>query len=53
MKKVRALATVYMPSTQKGVKVERYEDTEGEDVYEIPNARLEEFLATGNFVEVQ
>lgn len=52
MKKVKCLATVYMPSTKEGVKVERYEDTEGEDVYEIPDARLKEFLATGNFEEV-
>ena len=53
MKKVRALATVYMPSTKEGVKVERYEDIEGEDIYEISDRRLGEFLKTGNFEEVR
>ena len=55
MAKVRSLATVYMPSTKQGVKWERYEDWEEDegDVYHIPNTRLDEFLATGNFVRVK
>lgn len=55
MAKVRALATVYMPSKKKGVLVERYEDwfEEGGDVYDIPGSRLQEFLNTGNFERVK
>lgn len=49
MTKLRCLSTCYMPSNQKGVQVERYEDEEGEDVYEVPDDRVEEFLVTGNF----
>lgn len=46
---LRCLSTCYMPSTVKGVQVERYEDLEGEDIYPVPGDRVEEFLATGNF----
>lgn len=55
MAKVRALATVYMPSNKKGVKWERYEDWEEEngDVYDIPGNRLQEYLDTGNFERVK
>ncbi len=46
---LRCLSTCYMSSTAKGVQVERYEDLEGEDIYAVPDNRVAEFLATGNF----
>ena len=49
MTEVRCVATCYMPSTEEGVKVERYEDDPHEDVYQIPDERVDEFLETGNF----
>ena len=52
MQELRCLATCYMPSTRKGVKVERYEDIEDEDIYEVPDKRVNEFLETGNFERV-
>lgn len=58
MAKVRALATVYMPTgktAQGQPKWERYEDwfQEGGDIYDIPGKRLQEFLDTGNFERVK
>ena len=55
MAKVRATATCYMPSQKSDVKFDRYEDEfEGNnDIYDIPGNRLDEFLATGNFVRVK
>ncbi len=52
MIRVKCIATCYM-SVSKGNKVvERYEDIDGEDVYDVPENRLKEFLDTANFVEV-
>lgn len=56
MAKVQCIATCYMP-VKRGIKmpVERYEDEEGEDLtdlYDIPDNRLNEFLDTGNFLNV-
>lgn len=49
MTNLRCLTTCYMPSTKKGVHVERYEDIEDEDIYQVPDKRVQEFLDTHNF----
>ena len=48
MVKLRCLATCYMASDEPSV-MERYENEPGEDVYSVPENRVEEFLDTGNF----
>ncbi len=52
MSKVRCTATCYMPISKGNKVVERYEDEDGNDVYEVPFDRVKEFLATGNFHKV-
>ncbi|KKL71578.1 hypothetical protein LCGC14_2093490 [marine sediment metagenome] len=52
MVKVKCIATCYMPVSKGNRVVERFEDEENSDVYEIDESRLKEFLATNNFVEV-
>ena len=49
MSNLRCTATCYMPSEKEGVEVERYEDEPGEDVYDVPAHRVDEFMASGNF----
>ncbi len=55
MAKVRCLYTCYMPSTEAGVKWERYEDVfpvldaEATSIYTIRGNRVAEFVATGWF----
>ncbi len=48
MVKLRCLATCYMSSDESHV-MERYENEPGEEVYSIPEGRVQEFLDTGNF----
>ena len=50
MTKLHCTATCYMPSSQKGVNVERYEDDE--PPYEVSDKQVEAFLESGNFVRV-
>ncbi len=51
MTRLRCISTVYMPAAEGSEqRFDRYEDERGEDVYEVVNDRVEEFLATGNFV---
>lgn len=52
MAKLQCIATCYMPRTD-GV-LERYEDEYGDerDIYEVPEARVKEFLDTGKFKRV-
>ncbi len=54
---LRCIGTCYMPTGAKPKKgrspeVERFEDVEGEDLFEVEEDRVEEFLATGSFVAV-
>lgn len=49
--RLRCLATCYMPVSAGDDMVERYEDVD-DDVYDIPEDRLNEFLDTGNFERV-
>jgi len=56
MAKLRCTATCYMPTGKKPKKgrnpeVDRFEDVEGEDIFEVEDDRVEEFLATGNFIQ--
>ena len=51
MAKLQCVATCYMPVNDEG-KVRRYEDEPGEDVYEVPDERVEAFKESGNFVLV-
>ncbi len=49
---LKCVGTTYIPKGGSGRDknvLERFEDTDGEDVYEVPDNRVEEFLATGNF----
>ncbi len=55
MARLRCIGTCYMPTGKKPKKgiqpeVERFEDIEGEDLFEVEEDRMEEFLTTGNFV---
>ena len=50
--KLRCLATCYMPVSSESDTVERYENDDGGDVYDVPEERLSEFLDTGNFERV-
>lgn len=52
MAKLRCIATCYMPISKGSKVVERYEDEENSDVYEVGELRVKEFLATDNFVLV-
>ena len=57
MTALRCINTCYMPTGAKPKKgrspeVERFEDVEGEDLFEVEEYRVEEFLATSNFVAV-
>ena len=52
MAKLQCIATCYMPSAKKDVEVERYEDEPDEDVYEVSDKRVDEFVESGNFVLV-
>ncbi|KKL11468.1 hypothetical protein LCGC14_2545540 [marine sediment metagenome] len=49
MVKLLCKALTYLPSETGGDVLERFEDERGEDIYDIPGDRVEEFLATGNF----
>ncbi len=54
---LQCINTCYMPTGDKPKKgknqvVERYEDVEGEDLFEVEEDRVEEFLTTGSFVAV-
>ena len=49
MIKVQCTALTYLPEESGGDILCRFEDERGEDIYEITEDRLEEFLATGNF----
>lgn len=56
MAKVICTNTCYMPQKDATDKVvERYEDEYGDerDIYDIPAKRVQEFLDTGNFVQVE
>ncbi len=39
-----------MPIKKGSKVVDRYEDEDGADVYEVPEDRVKEFLGTGNFI---
>ncbi len=53
MTKLNCIATCYMSSEVGSEQVQRYEDENGkEDIYEVPEGRVDEFLATGNFEAV-
>ncbi len=54
--KLRCIGTCYMPTGKKPKKgrspeVDRFEDVEGEDLFEVEDGRVDEFLATGNFIQ--
>lgn len=53
MAKLRCISTCYMPITP-GVELpaERYEDITNDDIYEVEDSRVAEFLATGKFETV-
>lgn len=53
MVKVRCIRTCWMPQEANGVILEKYEDIRNEDVFEIEDDRLDEFLSSSNFEKVK
>lgn len=50
MVKVKCIRTCYMPThNSTPPHWERFEDIEGEDVFEISEDKITEFVASGNF----
>ncbi len=49
MVKLRCTAMTYLPVEEGGEVLHRFEDERDEDIYDVPETRVEEFLATGNF----
>ncbi|KKN23994.1 hypothetical protein LCGC14_0899320 [marine sediment metagenome] len=52
MVKLQCLALTYLPEEEGSDILFRFEDDTEGDTYEVPESRVEEFLATGNFLQV-
>jgi len=50
--KLLCTATTYLPEEEGGDVLFRFEDDTEGDTYEVPESRVDEFLATGNFQRV-
>ncbi len=52
MVKLQCLALTYLPEEEGGDVLFRFEDDTEGDTYDVPESRVAEFLATGNFLRV-